>query len=181
MKIFIDIGHPAHVHYFKNLLNRLSGVGYEFVITARDKEMSHYLLKELNFNFYDRGKGAKALLGKIFYTFSADKQLYRLAKSEQPDLFLSFGSPYAAHVSFLLRKPHLVIDDTENATLGQFMYRPFSECILTPDCFKKDFGKKQIRFPSYMELSYLHPNVFTPDKSILNYLGINEDEKYTII
>ena len=181
MKIFIDIGHPAHVHYFKNLLNRLSGVGYEFVITARDKEMSHYLLKELNFNFYDRGKGAKALLGKIFYTFKADKQLYRLAKSEQPDLFLSFGSPYAAHVSFLLRKPHLVIDDTENATLGQFMYRPFSECILTPDCFKKDFGKKQIRFPSYMELSYLHPNVFTPDKSILNYLGINEDEKYTIL
>lgn len=181
MKVYFDIGHPAHVHYFKNLIQRLKGNGHSIVVSSRDKEMAHYLLQQLDLDYYNRGKGAEGLLGKILYTVKADIDLYRYAKKHNPDIFISFGSPYAAHVSSLLGKPHIVLDDTENATIGQFMYKPFSDVILTPDCFRKEFGKKQIKFPSYMELSYLHPNVFTPDISIYDYLGISKNEKYTIL
>lgn len=181
MNLFFDIGHPAHVHYFKNLIERLKVKGHSIIISSRDKEMAHYLLQQLNLNYFNRGKGAKGLLGKIIYTVKTDLQLYKYAKKYSPDIFISFGSPYAGHVSSLLGKPHIVLDDTENANIGQLMYKPFSEVILTPDCFQKDFGSKQIRFPSYMELSYLHPNVFKPDPSIYQYLGIPKGEKYIIL
>lgn len=181
MKIFFDVGHPAHVHYFKNLIQRLKAKGHSINISSRDKEMAHFLLQQLNLEYFNRGKGAEGLFGKIFYTIKTDYQLYKYAKQYNPDIFISFGSPYAAHVSSLLGRPHIVLDDTENANIGQFLYKPFSEVILTPDCFQKDFGNKQIRFPSYMELSYLHPNVFEPDPSIYEYLGISKSERYIIL
>lgn len=181
MKLFFDIGHPAHVHYFKNLIQRVKKKGHSIIISSRDKEMAHYLLNQLNLDYYNRGRGAEGLMGKLIYTIKADIQLFRFAKHHNPDLFISFGSPYAAHVSSLLGKPHIVLDDTENASIGQFMYKPFSDVILTPDSFKKDFGKKQTRFSSYMELSYLHPNVFTPNESIFNYLNISRDQRYVLM
>ena len=181
MKFFFDIGHPAHVHYFKNLIQRLKAKGHSVIISSRDKEMAHYLLKQLNLDYYNRGRGAEGLMGKIIYTIKADIQLFRYAKYHNPDLFISFGSPYAAHVASLMGKPHIVLDDTENASIGQFLYRPFSDVILTPDSFEKDFGKKHVRFSSYMELSYLHPNVFTPDESIFNCLNISPGQQYVLM
>lgn len=181
MKIFIDIGHPAHVHYFKNLISRLSQKGHQFIITARDKDIAHFLLNKYNIGYYPRGRGADSFLGKILYLIRADINLLKIAIKEKPDLFLSFGSPYCAQVSSVMGKPHIAIDDTENAHLGQFLYRPFTDCILTPDCFNNDFGDKHLRFPSYMELAYLHPNLFQPDDSVLKKLGVNKNEMFTII
>jgi uncharacterized protein len=181
MKVFIDIGHPAHVHYFKNFIRRFRYKGHSVVITARDKEMAHYLLRNLEYDYYSRGKGGENFLGKMIYTLKTDVQLLKLALREKPDLFLSYSSPYAAHVSTFIGKPHIAFDDTEHATVGRFLYKPFTDVICTPNCFTKDLGKKQIRFKSYMELSYLHPNVFIPDESIYRYLCIKKAEPYVII
>ncbi|MFW5804449.1 MAG: DUF354 domain-containing protein, partial [bacterium] len=35
MKILIDIGHPAHVHYFKNFITKMSQKGHSFIVIAR--------------------------------------------------------------------------------------------------------------------------------------------------
>lgn len=91
------------------------------------------------------------------------------------------GSPFTAIASKLLNKPHITFDDTENAIITQLMYKPFTDVILSPSAYKKDFGKKHIRFNGYMELLYLHPNRFFPDASIREQLGIGMDEKYCII
>ena len=48
MKIFVDIGHPAHVHYFKTLIFNLKHKGHEFLITAREKDVSQELLDNYN-------------------------------------------------------------------------------------------------------------------------------------
>ena len=181
MKIFLDIGHPAHVHYFKHLIRSMQEKGHEFVVTARDKEMTHYLLKHEGIPYITRGSGADHLIGKMTYTLKADRQLYAIAKREQPDLFLSFASPYCSHVSKLMGKPHITLDDTETAYIGQTLYRPFTDVILTPDSFLRDFGKKQIRFPSFIEMAYLHPDRFTPDIGIKKELGVSTDEKYVIM
>jgi uncharacterized protein len=45
MKIFIDIGHPAHVHYFKNFIAVVQKNGHKVLVTARDRECIHQLLK----------------------------------------------------------------------------------------------------------------------------------------
>ena len=49
MRILIDIGHPAHVHYFKNFIWQMQKKGHEFMITARDKEVALNLLDKYGF------------------------------------------------------------------------------------------------------------------------------------
>ena len=181
MKILIDIGHPAHVHYFKNFIKTMEMKGHKFFITSRNKEIEHYLLKKYNIPFIDRGKGSNNLFSKLGYMIKANYLILKEALKFKSDLFLSFGSVYPAQVSKLLRKPHIAFDDTEHST-GQYkLYSPFTEVVLTPSCFNKDLGKKQIRFNGYMELCYLHPNYFKPDPTVLKLLGVKKDEKYVII
>jgi predicted glycosyltransferase len=36
MKVLIDMGHPAHVHFFKNTIWELEKRGHEVKVTARD-------------------------------------------------------------------------------------------------------------------------------------------------
>ena len=38
MRILIDIGHPAHVHIFKNFAHEMEKRGHELLFTCRDKE-----------------------------------------------------------------------------------------------------------------------------------------------
>ena len=67
MKILFDLGHPAHVHYFKNLIKLLEQNGNQVLIIARQKDVTHNLLKHYNIPFISRGKGAKSLSGKLLY------------------------------------------------------------------------------------------------------------------
>ena len=181
MKICIDIGHPAHVHYFRNFMKLMGEKGHEFFITARDKEVIQYLLDYYQIPYYDRGKGASGMVGKFWYIFQADRKLWVQARKFKPDVFLSFASPYAAHVAWLTRKPHIVLDDTESALLNHMLYLPFSAVVLNPRSFRKKLGPKQLFFDSYMELSYLHPNYFTPDASVFQLLGLQPGARYAIL
>lgn len=181
MKILIDIGHPAHVHYFRNFYSIMKSKGHEFLIIARDKEVSHQLLSEYNLPFVSRGKGKKSALGKLFYIFSADRIIIKHARKFKPDFFIGFASSYAAHAAKYLGKPSITFDDTEHAKLELLLYRPFTTFVLTPFCFKNSLGKKQIRFNSFMELSYLHPNYYIPKSDVFNLLGIEPTQKYVLL
>ncbi|MDI6401688.1 DUF354 domain-containing protein [Balneolaceae bacterium ANBcel3] len=181
MKIFIDIGHPAHVHYFKNFYRIMSQQGHEFLIIARDKEISQQLLDSYEIPYLSRGKGRKSTFGKLVYLLKANMLLLKNALSFKPDLFLSFSSPYAAQVSSILRKPHIAFDDTEHARLGRMMYRPFTDLVLSPESYKGKLSQKQTLFKGYMELCYLHPNYFKPDPTVLQMLGVEEGERYIVL
>lgn len=181
MNIHIDIGHPAHVHYFKNFIQLITTKGHTVSITARDKEVTLYLLTQNKLPFINRGKGKSGFWGKLFYIFKGDAVVFLTAKKNSADLFLSMASPYAAHASFLMGKPHIVIDDTEAATFGHLMYKPFSNVFVNPKAFKKDFGKKQIRFDGFIELCHLHPNYFSPDNNIYKELEISMQERYFVL
>ena len=165
MKIFIDIGHPAHVHYFKNFIKIMKEKGARFFITARDKDVTHYLLNYYNIEFHSRGTGRKGYLGKFIHIFEADYKIFKYAKQFKPDVFLSFGSAYAAQVSKILGKPHIAFDDTDHAKYEHLMYVPFTDFIHTPEAYVKNFGKKHFRFKGIMELSYLHPKYFSYEGS----------------
>lgn len=181
MKILIDIGHPAHVHYFRNLYKILTNKGDKVLVVSREKDVAINLLKEFGIPFINRGRGSNSTLGKLLYMIRADLWLLAKAMMFKPDLMLSFSTIYPAHVSFILRIPYLGITDTEHSVEQQRLFVPFSKYILTPTCFRRDFGKKHFRFNSYMELSYLHPKYFTPDNTVLKDLNITDGEKYSII
>ncbi len=181
MKILIDLGHPAHVHYFKNFIALMQMKGHKFLITARNKEITFDLLKNLKIPFYNRGKGGTNIFRKVIYIPKADLFIYRKALKFKPDIFLSFSSTYAAHVSKLYGKPHITLDDTEHAKFELLMYPPFTDTILNPSCFNKKLGSKQIFFNSFIELLYLHNHYFTPNPKVLELLGIKQNEEYAVV
>ena len=91
------------------------------------------------------------------------------------------GTVFASPVAKFLRKPYIAFEDTESGQKARFFFMPFTSNILTPKCFQKDLGKKQIHFNGYMELSYLHPNYFKPGSSVLHFLNVKSNEKYIIM
>ena len=181
MRILVNIGHPAHVHLFKNMIWNLEEDGHEVKITAIDKEIALYLLNAYGFKYDNLGKHSKKLLKKLLGFIARDYRLYKVAKKFKPDIFISHGSMFAAHVAKLFRKPHISLEDTENSTEQIRLYAPFTDAILTSICFKLKFGKKQVRYNGYHELAYLHPNYFKPDPSVLDYLELSKDDKLIIL
>lgn len=181
MKILIDIGHPAHVHYFKNLIWDLDKKGYKIIITARNKDITFALLNEYGLEYIDRGYGSDSLIGKLTYLIKTNFRLYRILKKDKPDLFIGFGSPYAAQVAYLLQKPSIILDDTENAKFGHLFYKYFASLILSPNTFIKNLSSNHQKYNGYMELCYLHPNYFSPNPNILIKLNLKKDEKFAIL
>lgn len=60
------------------------------------------------------------------------------------------------------------------------LYRPFTQAIITPECYEKDLGAKQFRIPAFFEQFYLHPRYFNPDLNIRDLLGLAEDERFCL-
>lgn len=181
MNILVDIGHPAHVHLFKNIVWNLEKDGHEVKITATDKDVALYLLDAFGFKYEYLGKHRERLFNKLLGLIIREYKLLKIAKNFKPDLFMSHGSMYAAHVAKLLGKSHISLEDTEICGMQYWLYAPFTDLILTPLCFKKNIGKKQIRYNGYNELAYLHPNYFQPDSSVLEDLNLVKNDKFIIL
>jgi len=180
MKILIDIGHPANVHYYKIVAKILISKGHNVFFTTHSKEFEPYLLKKLNFRFYLLGKHYKKTIGKIWGLLVKDIKLFFISLKEKPDLYLSAGSIIAAHISFLFNKPHITLEDTGN--LDQIkLYKPFTNAILTPDVLNLDFGNKTIKFKAYLELLYLNSKYFQANDSFLEFLKIDKSQKFAIL
>ncbi|AWW32524.1 hypothetical protein DN752_21535 [Echinicola strongylocentroti] len=181
MKILIDINHPAHVHYFRNFYKIMTENGHKLVVVSRNKEIEHKLLEAHDIPYVDRGKGKNGRIGKLLYLLYADFKLLSIAKKFKPDVFLNFLHPYPSHIAKLMNKPSIVFSDTEHATLHAKLTVPYATAIHTPSCYRTDLGEKQHRFQGFMELSYLHPNYFTPDPGILDIIGVKPNEKFVIV
>ena len=181
MRDLIDIGHPAHIHYFRNLMQILSKKGFSFMLSAQNRKYVPELVDFFTKDYVLRNSGASSIIGKVLNIPRTDFEVYKLAKSFKPDIFLGSKNIYFAHVSKLMKRPFIAITDTEVSDNEDRLAIPFIDSIITPHCFRKDYGKKHIRLNTYFELNYLHPNYFKPNSEIFNYLGININEKYAIL
>lgn len=180
-KILFDVGHPKGVNVFKNVIRDLERKGYIIKITARDKEVVLQKLDAYGFD-YEAGKHYKGLLSKAIGLIKNDLWLYRIAKKFKPDIFVSLGSPYAAQVSKLFGKPHIIFPDVEHGRIYNFLsMHIFTDIACVPSCFNRPNTSKEVRFNSYLELAYLHPNNFKPNPSVLKELNLNENEKYILL
>lgn len=182
MRILFNIGHPAQVHLFKNLIWNLEKRGHECKITTVDKDISIYLLNVYGFNYEVVGKSKHSLFSKAMEMVRIDYKLYKTAKSFEPDILVGgVGNVYVAQVGKLIRKPSIVFDDTEHAKIEHLLMDSFTSVICTPSCFKHDLGNKQIRYNGYHELAYLHPNYFTPNPAVLDEMGLSKDDTFIIL
>jgi len=180
MRILIDIGHPAHIHLFKNFAWRMQEKGHQILFTCRDRECVLDLLRVYGFVYDNFGKHYSSVQGKIFGLAKNELQMLNTAIQFKPDIFFSHGSTIAAFTSFIMHKPHIALEDTFNMEQVKLSML-FTDVVLTGDYPHPSLGKKEIKYPGYHELAYLHPNVFTPDESVLDILGVKKGEEYAIV
>lgn len=181
MRLLIDMGHPAHVHLFRNFIRVMEERGHTIKLTARDKDITFYLLNHYDLDFESRGQLHGKIIGKAIYMFSTDRILHRITKKFDPDILMGVHNPYVAHIGALLEKEMVIFTDTEHSKLASILCFPFVSRIITPTCYLKDLGRKQQYYNGYHELAYLHPDFYTPDPSVLDMLGVRENEPYVIL
>lgn len=181
MNVLIDIGHPAHVHVFRNYFLAMSDLGHSVHFTCRDKDCTIDLLEHYGMPYNNIGKPYSGAISKLFGMILFGLKIRKIAKEQQSDLFVSISSMYAAQCAWFLGKPHIVLDDTEHSRFEHMLYKPFSTMILTPSCFEKHMGKKHVRYDGFHELAYLHPLRFKPDPSIREAIGIDSDRPFVLL
>ncbi len=181
MRILIDIKHPAHVHFFKNFIRIMEEKGHEIKVTAREKEIATYLLEKYGINYIKISSIGKTKLNLIKELIIRNHKFSKIVKDFSPDLLMGIMGITEAPVGKFFRVPSLVFYDTECAKLTNFIVYMFCTKFITPSCYRKKLGKKNLRYDGYQELSYLHPRYFTPNGSVLKSLGLSQDEKFTIL
>ncbi|MCZ7403005.1 MAG: DUF354 domain-containing protein [Candidatus Methanoperedens sp.] len=181
MKILIDIGHPAHVHFFKNIIWNLEKNNHQVLVTTMDKEVSIGLLRSYKIDHQVVGKKCNSKLGLILEWIKRDYKILMIARKFNPDILMGISNPCIAHSSWILRKYSIIFDDTEHASFAHKITYPFADVICTPSSFKDDVGIKQIKYDGCHELAYLHPNYFTPNPAVLEEMGLSRDDNIFMI
>lgn len=168
MRILIDIGHPAHVHFFKNPIRLLREEGHQILITSRDKECAIGLLDGLGLEHRCLSvQNQGGIMGMAKELVVRNRALMRVAREYRPDVMTGVGGIFAAHVGRWLGIPSVVFYDTENAYLQNALTYPFATKVVVPECYRGWTPRKRtIRYHGYHELSYLHPDYFTPDREM---------------
>jgi predicted glycosyltransferase len=176
MKVLFDIVHPADVHFFKQTIRRLLLRGDDVIVTSRKKDVTLELLDALAIKHIPISRQGKNPVGLFTELITRNIALWKIAKKFLPDLYVSNNSPCASQVAWMMRRPSLVFDDTETHRYNQRLYYPFATQVCSPDCYRMYLGEKQVFYPGYPALAYLHPNHFTPSREVLEAAEIEMAE-----
>jgi len=186
MKIAIFANTPAQVYFYKNIIKKLEEHGHQVKLLVRDYGETIAVVSELKLDcmVYSNPKSSK--LSKLLSLPYDVLQAYKELRKFKPDIVTGMGV-YDAFTAFLLRAKCIEFEDSEpNANKISYsiqfkLYLPFVDAIITPESFRDDLGKKQIRINSFKELAYLHPNYYRPDESIKGLLGLKGNEEYVLL
>ncbi len=171
MNIFINISHPAHVHFFKNIINRLKDEGHIVIIGIRNKEFTIQLCEYYNLTYYRLTNKGKGLIGLILELIKQQFKILNIINKHKINLMLQIGGIFNAPVGRLLGIPTIAISDTENDKIGNKVGFGLSKHILSPDCWDSGIGgywDKQIKYPGYHELAYLSPKYHSKENNFRN-------------
>lgn len=181
MRILIDIGHPAHVHFFRHAICQLRQRGHEVRVTVQLKEVMRKLLEAFDIPHQMVESANLPPWLRPLRVMTRDLRLYKACRNFRPDVVTAIGGTWAAHAAFLQGCPSVIWDDTEHHKWGHRACWPFATKIYSPDCYLlPKIGKQQL-YAGVHELAYLHPNRFAPDVKVVREVGLNPNQPYCIV
>ncbi len=148
---------------------------------ATQKDISKYLLDYYQIDYTLVEKPGKSLFSKVRVLICNTIRCINFIRENKIDLIISRISPYLALSGFLLRKPHVILADTESAGIYAKFFVKFVNLVITAQSYRRRLCRKQVKFDGNIELMYLHANRFQPDVSIVDLLGIKPGELYVIM
>lgn len=181
MNILIDINHPAHVHLLRNVYKMLVERGHKVMVVVKEIPSAIKLLDFYGIPYVNIGKKDDNLGKKGFDQLVYDRRMLKMVRQNHIDIGLG-SSINIPHVSKLSRMKSIILDDDDDEVEPLFVKfgHPFADTILSPvDTPRK--SNKTLYVNAYHELSYLHPNRFEPDPSVLRDAGVEMGEPYFIL
>ncbi|MEA5389540.1 hypothetical protein VB773_22155 [Haloarculaceae archaeon H-GB2-1] len=106
-------------------------------------------------------------------------RIFSMARSYDPDLVFGRG-PYAVFAGQTTRTPVVLVLDSEPSQVAHTVSSKFARSVLSPVAFRGHLGPDHYRFDGLKECAYLHPDVFTPDPSVRESLGVDPDEPFVL-
>lgn len=158
-------------------------MGHECRVVAREKDVALDLLKGHGIEYTVLAPIGKGLLGIGRELLVREMAMVRLCRKFRPDL-LTGTSANAARVAKYLGAKSVIVseDDAKVVPLFRWIGYPFASLIVTPAALAfENHGPRHFTYPGYHELYYLHPDRYSPDRSIFEALGIARDSPYAIV
>jgi len=182
MNILFVSGHPAQVHNFRLVREELLKRGHQVFWLTTQKDIATNLLDIYGIPYELYHKPKKTLPSQLWALVRNTWQAARFIVRNHIDIAISRTDPYSTLACFLLRRRHIVIDDTEHAAIG-IRQRPFAlmaSCILVPDCFWYEISKRQLCFPGNIEMFYCRPGRFVM-REPWSLLGFEPGTRYAVV
>ncbi len=178
MRFLFYLGHPAHFHLYKNIIFHLNRNKEEVYIAVRGKDIEYDLLDYYKLNYIKVGLDPVNKKSVLIHYLAVLRDLVRLQKQKCFDA--AFGAmPALAQIGFFCGFKTFIFgeDDDDLIPLVALLRNPFATYNIRPECVRMKYYKKNIiRYSSYHELAYLHPDNFKPDKTVLKKYGLKENE-----
>ena len=184
MRLLLDIGHPAHVHLFRNLADRAVGSGGQVLAATRDKDVTVSLCRAygIHQDILSSAYSGHVLAGILELVMRTSK-LMKLTHCFRPDALLGTSLSIGI-IGKCFNIPSFVLNEDDASVVPLFarIAYPLSTFIVTPGCLRHEgYGKKHLTYPGFHELAYLHPGLFAPDPEVPRSLGIDPSEPFFIL
>lgn len=175
MKIGIFLGHPAQFHLFKFTVQKLRSKGHDVEFLVKRKDILEQLVQESGIKYTivrKRERQSSRKLNLIWEMLKMDLYISWYIISKRPHIIVG---TYCPIISRLLPISFIICNEDDAAIVPRFakLAYPAASAILTPitcDCGK--WNSKAIKYAGFQKLAYLHPNQFSPNKSVVEkYLG----------
>lgn len=171
-KILIDILHPAHVNFFKGVINQLQN-DHDLLIIVRERgNLSKIVEAELKTPFIVYGKHRETVFGKMWGLFERVGQLIYLALKHSIYQMASCGF-YVAIAGTILRRKSIVFYDDFEYKLNFYPSYWFATKYIIPASIPKK-RSNVIHYRGFKELAYLYH--FSPQSIELERMGLKPGE-----
>lgn len=178
--------HPGKYHLFKFLIRNLINQGHQVDVFIITKDILEDLIKQEGWNYVNifpegrRINGIPVIIATIINFF---RTLFRLLKQtwgKKYDFYLS--DDVLSVVGWLkgVKSFHFQDDDYKAVPESTLLLGASTKTFAPETTDLGKFNDKKISYRGLHELAYLHPNRFTPDKSVLDELNLNGNKYYIL-
>ena len=171
MRILVQLSHPAHFHYYRIAIQNWQKDGHEVLVLIKTKDILEDLVKNANIPYININSKAhrSSKFGVFWDMLLRDWHILKICLKKKIDI-LTGSTAEIAQIGWLLRKPAICTGEDDADAVPAFVKftAPFLKVRLTPvSCNSGKMEPKTIKYASYHELAYLHPNHFQADKSVV--------------
>ncbi len=183
MNVGIFLGHPAHFHLLRNVATNLRNDGHHIFFVIKKKDILAQLMEDAGYEYTSIREGrSNSKLGLVKSVLTMERGMIHFIRNNEIDILV--GSTLSAATRLFTRAEVIVTGEDDAAVVPAYakLVYPFANDILTPTvCDNGKWNDKSIKYASYQELAYLHPNHFTSKRDVVEGYHINTAKPYFIL